>query len=230
MTQSFDVKPFEEAYTRRSHFALELLDAVTLERVSRGITLVAEGLRRKPIVNHSGLFVWIGEALSSLRRLSIEPRHLPYESFDGSVEDLEVPTTPSPIIRRLLPPLPSYVFPAGITGLRSRLIEQSVVGLDAGQAVGKAEVWLQWLDDDGVTWRDAATPTRTLDNGDFVCFLRLTTSDEPKLDADGRLGVRLVARRVGASARRSPELLLPQGRIDSPPSAPRTFAWDDLQF
>jgi hypothetical protein len=230
VTQRFDVKPFEDAYTRRSQFALELLDAVTLERVSRGIELVAEGLGRKPIVNHGGLFVWVGEELSSLRRLSIQPGHLPYEAFEGPVEAFEVPPTPHPIIPVLLRPLPSYAFPAGITGLRSRLIEQSVAGSDAAEPVGKAEVWLQWLDDDGVTWRDAVTRTRTLGNGDFVCFLRLTAAQEPQLDAEGRLNVRLFVRRPGLSDRHSPELVLSNGRIDSSPSAPRTFAWDDLQF
>jgi hypothetical protein len=43
--------PLEQGYLRRSLFAIELLDAVTLSRVSQGVKVVAEGLYGKPTLN-----------------------------------------------------------------------------------------------------------------------------------------------------------------------------------
>ena len=38
---------------------------MTLERVSDGVKVTAEGLRGKPIVNYGGLFVWLEEDAGS---------------------------------------------------------------------------------------------------------------------------------------------------------------------
>ena len=69
MSRPFDVQlPLERAYSRHVLFAVELLDAVTLERVSEGVEVIAEGLHGKPIVNAGGLFVWLEEDRISCRR------------------------------------------------------------------------------------------------------------------------------------------------------------------
>ena len=45
---------------------------------------------------------------------------------------------------------------------------------------------LRWLDDDGVTWRDAPTTSRTNARGDFVSMLRLGADRRPAVDASRR--------------------------------------------
>ena len=42
-------------------FAAEIVDAVTLEPVTRGLDVRATGLKRTPIINSSGYFVWLEE-------------------------------------------------------------------------------------------------------------------------------------------------------------------------
>ena len=79
MSRPFDVYlPHEESLRRRALFAIRLLDAVTLSTVSQGLKVVAEGLNGKPIVNASGLFVWLEEDVARLQKVSIDPGILVY--------------------------------------------------------------------------------------------------------------------------------------------------------
>ena len=78
--------------------------------------------------------------------------------------------------------------------------------------VPRAEVRLRWLDEDGVTWRDAPTTSLTNDDGDFVLFVRLAPTDVPRLDANA-LTVRLVAKPNAVGERQSADLKLLQGRV-----------------
>ena len=221
----FDVRrSAAPAYTRTSLFGVELLDAVTLERVSSGVKVVADGLHGKPFTNSSGVFVFPLEDFTRLRKITIDPQVLPYE-----VVELEPAQIVFPVTRVELAPRRDYLFAAGITGLRGSLIEERV---DPPVPVTDAEVHLRWLDENAV-WRDAPTLASTGTPGaNFTAVLRLAPSDVPDLVAN-EVTVRLRARR-GADERESADLKLPQGRIADPsffsqgPDA-LVFAWDELQ-
>ena len=226
MSRPFEIKlPLENAYQRRSLFAIELLDAVTLERVAHGVKVVAEGLQGKPVVNHGGVFVWMQEDITPLQRVTIDPGTLPYEKLEREPADLTLPPDPRPLTTIELPPRIDYPFAAGVTGLRGTLIEENVV---PPVPVENAEVGLRWLDDDDVTWRDAPTISRTNSKGDFVSILRFAPTERPKLD-NGSVTVRLRVRRNG-NERSSADFKLLQGRVTDPSTLdPLTFAWDELQ-
>jgi len=226
MSRPFEIKlPLEDAYRRRSLFAIELLDAVTLERVSQGIKVTAEGLQNKPVVNHGGVFVWMQEDIAPLQKVTIDPGVLPYEKIERVPADLTLPPDPRPLTTIELPPRVDYAFAAGVTGLRGTLIEDNVV---PPVPVQNAAVRLSWLDDDDVTWRDAPTISHTNSKGDFVSILRFAPTEKPNLD-NGAVTVRLRVRRNG-NERSSADFKLLQGRVTDPSTLdPLTFAWDELQ-
>lgn len=226
MSRPFEVKlPFENAYSRRSLFAIELLDAVTLERVSNGVKVTADGLQGKPVVNAGGLFVWMQEDIAPLQKVTIDPGTLPYEKIEREPADLTLPPDPRPLTTIELPPRIDYAFAAGVTGLRGTLLEEQAV---PPVPVANAEVSLRWLDDDDVTWRDAPTISHTNSTGDFVSVLRFAPTEKPKLD-NGSVTVRLRVRRNG-NERSSADFTLLQGRVTDPSTLdPLTFAWDELQ-
>ena len=127
MNQPFAVQlPLEHAYSRNVLFAIELLDAVTLSRVSRGVKVVADGLLGKPIVNSSGLFVWLDEDIKNLRKVSIDPEHLPYEGLEWERAKLNLPPIKPALTTIELQPKVGYSFASGVTGLRGALIEERV--------------------------------------------------------------------------------------------------------
>lgn len=215
MTTRLEAAP-EQAYVRDVLFGIELLDAVTLERVSRGVNVEAVGLSGKPIVSASGFFVWRPEDLSALQKISIDPLLLPYEAVELTAAQLEMPLT---IVE--LPPRANYPFGAGATGIRGALIETAPPWPRV--PVTKAEVQVRWLDETGV-WRDAPTVSHTNASGDFAAVLRLSPTEVPLFDADGTFTVRLRVQR-DASERRSGDLKLKLGRI----ADALTFSWDELQ-
>jgi hypothetical protein len=223
MSRPFDVKlPLETAYQRLVLFAIELLDAVTLSRISNGVKVVADGLEGKPTVNASGLFVWLKEDNANLRTISIDPGQLPYESLELTAAEV---TTPLTTVQ--LQPRADYAFAAGVTGLRGTLIEDRTS--TPVVPVSDAEVHLRWLDDNGV-WQDAPTISHTdKKRGDFVSILRLNPTEVPDIDPGGNVTVRLRARR-DSNERTSADFKLLQGRVMEPSTTNRlTFAWDELQ-
>jgi hypothetical protein len=225
MSQRFDVRlPLEEAYHRRVLFAIELLDAVTLSRVSQGVKVTADGLQGKPILNTRGMFVWLDEDINNLQQISIDPGTLPYQSH--IVQPAEVKHHPPGLTTIELQPRVDYDFASGVTGLRGRLIEELT---DPATPVGNAAVRLQWLDD-ASTWHIAPTTSYTDQRrGDFVSILRLAPTEVPHIE-NGELTVRLRASRGGGAERSSNDFKLNQGRITDPSTSnPLTFAWDDLQ-
>ena len=114
MSRRFAVRiPLELAYRREAMFAVELLDAVTLERVTQGVDVTARGIAGKPVVNHSGLFVWVRQDASKFDRLLIEPRDAPFERVD-----LPAAQVNRPLHTIQLYPLASYPFAPGITAIR----------------------------------------------------------------------------------------------------------------
>ncbi|MDX6443407.1 MAG: hypothetical protein QOH71_481 [Blastocatellia bacterium] len=224
MSQEFDVRlPLEESYRRRVLFAIELLDGVTLSRVSQGIKLIAEGLKGKPIVNASGMSVWLEEDFSKLQKISIEPGNLPYEKRE--LQPAEIKLRPNVTTIELRPRV-DYSFAPGITGLRGTLIESRV---DPATPVTNAAVYLQWLDDEN-NWRNAPTTSQTdQKRGDFVSILRLAPTEVPLL-GNGEVTVRLRVSRDGGAERGSNDFKLSQGRITDPSTLnPLIFAWDELQ-
>jgi hypothetical protein len=220
MNRPFEVYPSKDKIARRRVlFALELLDAVTLDRVSQGVKVKAQGLQGKPIVNAGGLFVWLDEDINKLESISIDPRMLPYEEVKLEGAQLQLPLTSIE-----LPPRVDYPFTVGITGLRGTLVEDR----DRSEPVQDAKVRLRWLDQDG-DWHDAPTRSHTTaKGGDFVAILRLAPSDDPQIDTTGKLTVRLRAKR-GDDERDSADLSILQGRVASPSITNRfVFAWDEL--
>jgi len=226
MSRQFEIKlPVEEAYSRRSSFGIELLDAVTMSRVSYGVKVTAEGLQGRPVVNSGGVFVWLEEDLTPLQRLSIDPGILPYEKVELDRADLTLPPNPRPLTTVELSPRVDYTFAPGVTGLRGTLIEQRVV---PSVPVQDGEIRLRWLDDDNVTWHDAPTISHTNSTGDFVSILRFAPTEKPNHD-NGFVTVRLRVRRNG-NERSSGDFKLLQGRVTDPSTLdPLTFAWDELQ-
>lgn len=219
--------PPEHAYSRRGLFALELLDPVTLERVSDGVRVVADGLRGSAYVNSSGMFVWLSEDATPLKRVSIDPGTLPYDPIDLLPSQLTLPPAVPPLTTIELRPRVDYPFSPGTTAARGTLIEERV---PSPVPVPNADVRLRWLDDDGVTWLDAPTVSRTNVRGDFVAVLRLGANDLPQLDAAGAITVRLRVEREGVTGRTSADFKLPQGRVADPSTLNTLiFAWDELQ-
>lgn len=230
MNQPFAVQlPLEEAYSRRVLFGIELLDAVTLSRVNHGVTVVAGGLLGKPIVNTSGLFVWLQEDVTNLRMVSIDPGTLPYEGLELRPVQLNLPPVKPALTTIELQPKVGYSFASGITGLRGAFIEERVNPPQRSTPVLNAAVRLQWLDDDN-NWRIAPTISHTdPKRGDFVSILRLSPTEVPHLE-QGEVTVRLLASRDGGLERRSDNFRLPQGRVTNPSTSnPLIFAWDELQ-
>jgi hypothetical protein len=212
----------ETSRERKVLFAVELLDAVTLERVNQGITVDAQGLRREPVSNSGGLFVWIKqtpqEDTTALRFLAIDTGDLPFQSITLDSSQVQAPQ----LTTIALAPRVSYPFQAGVTGVRGALIESN---FGARLPVLDASVRLQWIDPSS-NWIDSPPVSNTgVDKGDFVSILRLLPSDRPDVNTDGTIPVRLQADRPTAIIRYSPPFNLTPGRLLDPVQ----FAWDELQ-
>jgi len=220
MSAPFKVQ-LEQAYERHVLLAVELLDAVTMTRVSEGVKVVIEGLQGKPIVNSSGCFVWLKENNAVIGQISVDTGVLPYEEVQRDASQVTLPLTTIE-----LQPQVGYAFAPGVTGLRGTLIERQIA---PPEPVGDARIRLRWLDDNG-TWNDSPTSSRTnARSGDFVSILRLAPKQKPDLNSNGEVTVRLQVSRNG-STRSSNDLKLLQGRITDPTTLnPLKFAWDELQ-
>lgn len=218
MSRPFPVDmPLEPAYRRDVLLAVEVLDAATLERVSHGLKVEAEGLLREPVLNSGGVFVWLREDDAALAAISIDPRTLPYLPERIVAADLR---RPRHVVE--LSPRRSYPFAAGMTVLRAELIESRA---GPRQPVRGARAQLRWLDDDGLTWRDAPTRSTTDEAGNFAALLRLAPGELPRVGADGAFTVRLRFVLPDGRERRTPDFPLPPGRVADAPA----FAWDELQ-
>jgi hypothetical protein len=217
--------PMEIAYRRRVVLAVELLDAVTLSRVSRGVSVVADGLDGKPVLNASDLFVWVGGDFSQIKQVVVEPGLRPFE------REVRLPAQLTrPLTTVELAPRPDYPFATGVTGLRGTLVESRVGPSDEAEPVGGAAIRLSWQDEDDA-WQDGRIGTHTdARSGDFVGVLRLLPGEAPAQDALARMTVRVEVKREGFEDRRSEELKVLPGRIAGPPGgAALTLYWNELQ-
>jgi hypothetical protein len=211
----------EVAYERHVLFAVELLDPVSLAVISRGVTVTAPPLVRRPVLSFGGRLVWLREGGRWPEKIIVEPDGLPYERAEQIAPPLpadpERPLDDELLARVVLRPSRSYPFPDGVTVLRGHLNESAAV---PPQRVTDAEVWLQWFDSDSGANGDwsgdaASTFSRIRDNGEFAAFLRLAPSAKPQLDSAGRMKVRLRARRPSQQPLSGPVLWVPQGRAVS---------------
>jgi hypothetical protein len=127
MSRPFPIYPPETGYQRNVLFAVEVLDGVTLQRLSDGVTVKASGLTHGPTTNSSGLFVWLKEDPTALQSLSVDPGVLPFE-----IAQLPASQVQMPLSRIELSPTCAYPFATGMTGLCGWLIEQRVTAPDVG--------------------------------------------------------------------------------------------------
>lgn len=217
MPSSFPVHlPLETAFTRRVLFAAEIVDAVTLEPVTKDIVVKATGLRNSPKINASGFFVWLEEGVAQPLAVTVDASATQYESVI-----VATPVLTDKRVRVELPPRFGYPFPPGVSALRGTLHE-SRYGTPA--PVMGAKIWLQWSPVADTEWIDTPTQSTSDANGDFAALFRLTPAQEPKPHPDGGLTVRLRVRR-DSSVRTSMEIPLQQGRITYRKDP---FIWDEL--
>jgi hypothetical protein len=222
MARTFDVyEPLERAWTRKATLAVEVLDAVTLQRMSQGITVKAKGVRTTPIVNHGGLFVWRGENLAGFAGVVIDPGVLPFSGVELAQADVTLP-----MHTVALQPRANYAFAPGTTAIRGSLIETvPPLGVDPTVIPG-ASIRLEWLDDDGTTWHQPPQRFITDVRGEFAAFIPFVPADLPQLAAGGTLTLKLIANRAppGQPANeKSIQFAHPQGRVTD-----AIHAWDQL--
>jgi hypothetical protein len=222
--------------SRVALLAVELVDPVTLARVSQGITVIAEGLANLPIISLSSRFAWFAEGDQWPTRFSIDPGRLPYER-----EEIVAPARPpkpddpkpeeTRVFRIILRPTVAYPFTEGVTVVRGQLQETA----DKKSAMVKdAEIWIRWLSfsTDGTKeqWLDAPIRARTNQSGEFAALLRLPTNATP-YEKDGNrvknsnLKARIAVARDGLVCEMADQLTiwkiyeLPEGRLYDLPEA-----------
>jgi hypothetical protein len=206
--------PLDAAYSRRLLCAAELVDAVTLERVTADLKVTALGLQRKPTINASGFFVWLEEGGAAPTRILVDASDTSYASTESGP-----PAPPEKSVRIELAPRFAYPFPPGATALRGTL---RVSRFGRPEPVAGATVRLQWSD--GVGWIDAPVAVTSETSGDFAAPLRLAPKAEPRTLPGGGLAVRLRITRNGTT-RTGDEFALAAGRVGS---RDQPFIWDDL--
>lgn len=219
MSRPFDVRlPLEQAYLREAMLAVELLDAVSLERVSQGVQVTAEGLVGTPIVNFGGLFIWLKQPTTNFQKLIIEPGAQPFERVEIPAAQVQLP-----LHTVELKPLANYPFTPGMTAIRGSLYKKKVPVGTTPEPIPGATIRLEWLHEDNLTWIPSPATAVTNVNGDFTSILRLAPVEVPALDAQGEMSIRLFAKRA-AGGEKHHEFQLPHGRV-----ADETYAWDELQ-
>ena len=213
MPSGFPIGALDVAWTRRLLCAAEIVDAVTLEPVTKNIKVRADGLKNKPRVNWSGFHCWLEEGAAQPQGIVVTPLDDRYAEARSAP-----PVPPERSVRIELAPRASYPFPPGVTVLRGTL---RVSRFGTPEAVAGASVTLQWFNDSG--WVDAPTTVTTDDRGDFAVPLRLAPKDEPRL-VNGKIAVRLRFERDGPT--RTTDEIEMAARTITPAAQP--FIWDDL--
>lgn len=117
---------FDSGFDRRTLLAVELVDAVDGQLVSRGVGVRADVLRRAPIVSRSGRFVWLREEDRWPTQIDVDVGRLPYENASSSVKrpaDIDKPTLAERVVTIVLQPTRAYDFPDGVTALRGCVLD-----------------------------------------------------------------------------------------------------------
>jgi hypothetical protein len=212
MPDRFPITMVETAFRRRVLAAAEIVDGVTMEPVRHGLKVTAKGLRRKPIVNYSGFYVWLEDGEREAEEIVVDASATAYQSAR------EAPQPLPGHLRIELAPGPGYAFPPGVTAFRGTLRESR---FGPTTPVAGARVRLQWSDEFG--WIDSPLPSTSAANGDFAAVLRLQPKADPRLIGPA-LAARLLVDRDG-TVRTSPEFPLVQGRVGA---AAQPVIWDEL--
>ena len=121
-----------------------------------------------------------------------------------------------------LKPLANYPFTPGITAIRGSLYEMKVPLGTTPVPIPGAAIRLAWLHEDNVTWIPSPATAVTNTQGEFTLILRLAPVDVTALDAQGKMSIRLFAKRA-AGGEKKHEFQLPHGRV-----ADAVYAWDEL--
>ncbi|REE18429.1 hypothetical protein B0G71_1445 [Paraburkholderia sp. BL27I4N3] len=192
---------------RKVLYAVELWDALTLTRVTRGVKVAAAGLRNAPIVSLSGRFVWFeeNEAWPDHITVTLLPG-APYAPVPPVATlprpaNLEVPHVAERLQSLVLQPDATYPLGDGVTCLRGRLTTDTK--LDKPPPVAGARVQLAWSDADEEKWKPDAPPADagsaalaalpvTTASGDFVAFIPRASAPTSNTAADGTFPARLV--------------------------------------
>jgi hypothetical protein len=229
-------QPIEFGRILRTRLAVEVRDAVTLERISDGLTVTADGLYSPPRLSAGRVFVWllprVGMPIPT--HVSVDPGNQPYQKAE--LDLAPVAPNQTAVAQIQLAPTRAYPFTSGLTVVRAALIRDALES--PVQPLSDVSVLLQWIDDTkpGTVWVDAPTESVTDVNGDFAALLRFTATQQPRLSANGLLRIRL-AGTYTLPRRYSPELTVPVGRVIDPvatknhPSDPTLpyFRWTDFQ-
>jgi len=192
---------------RRVLVAVELIDPVTQSMVYRGVKVRADGLEAKPIISHSGRFVWLEEGTAWPELITVDPGRLPFAPHRAAPPprpaDLTTATAEQRRVRISLRPTISYPMDDGVTAVRGALFESAAAG---APPIARARVQLAWRDEFG-NWLPLPPPPETVgpgeppspreqettNAGEFVVFvnLRPDPSLKPDIDDEGFLAVRL---------------------------------------
>ena len=212
------------SYERNVLFAIEIQDPINFQRINRGLSVSAKGLSRSPIVNASGIFVWLDEDFTKLERIIVKPGKLPYEQVELTQSQLQRPLTTI-----LLSPTTAYQFSPGVTGLRGTLVEKQASTLRPPAPVVNAQIRIEWVDEDG-DWHESNIRTKSDSKGGFVSVVNFAGNKTPLVE-ENLFSVRLVVERAGLRSRTSDPFKLRVGQITNPSIPnPMKFAWDDLQI
>jgi hypothetical protein len=196
-----------ESLDRQVLFAVELIDPVTQSIVYRGVDVRAAGFEVKPIVSHSGRFVWLQAGAAWPGPITVDTGRLPFMRHLAAPPPRPPDITTAPAeerrVRISLRPTTAYPMEDGVTAIRGALWESTPQG---PRPIVSARVQLAWRDDFG-NWSPLPPPPETVGpgeplspreqetttGGDFVVFLNLPPNPAlaPDLDDEGFLAVRL---------------------------------------
>jgi hypothetical protein len=217
-------------------FAVELIDPVTLQVVSRGGITVSAVFPRAGLWNaalsRGSRFVWVVDSDPAVAVAAAVPTSVtvtpplgsPYATFTYTAADIAAGTSTVAdewgLCRLYLRTLPTYPFPGAVTQVRGVLRAAADVAGQPAQVLAGAQVWLQW--------QDASTrpPTpraglRCLSGwrGDFAASLLLpskASKSYPASGADGSLTLTLYVARLDPIAGWRQAHLVPDPRQPDP--------------
>jgi hypothetical protein len=187
---------------RKVLMAVELIDPISLALVSSGVSVSAQGLKRKPLINLSGRFVWLEEDAAW-------PTQITVNSTDGRFANQTVPAPPKPpdldeataaerLARVTLSPSAAYEFGSGITAVRGCLRKD---GTKNSPPVPGMRVQLAWLNEDTHAWVQQSSGAVLTDvDGEFATWARPQPPAGQRADIkNGLLAVRLEFTRGGVT-------------------------------
>ncbi|SAK99673.1 hypothetical protein [Caballeronia ptereochthonis] len=201
---------------------IELIDPVTLTRVTQGVRVSAQGLANPPVLSYSGCFVWFKEDGDSWpESISVDVGKLPYEPVAGTIApparpvDLDDAPVSARLARVTLCPSVAYPFPDGVLGLRGRLHETAD---RASPPVAGARIWLRWgsAPDDASGRIDSPVRSTTTESGAFAVFLRPPVALMPEA-ANGRVSLQLAVLPAGETMPRTKQIEAMDGAMNVVP-------------